>query len=237
MEELDQAARELFPVDDELPQAPGMKHDMHGVSRARIIHLVGLVEGTEQPPGGVVSHPDVPSSVDHDPGIGFLLAENELQRPLDMLQVQGVEVALAEGRGIACGQVQGVLLVERQVQRVSQQLDHVPARLRAPGLEEAKMPRRYRCFGCKLELAQPANLPPMTQQAAKVARRRIVADESFRRIHGTQTRLHPTWINYLGCKCRGVYPGPAGTAKKPSWAPRIAGRPASCASPAPANRR
>jgi hypothetical protein len=102
MEELDQAARKLFPIDDELPQAPGMKHDMHGVSGARIVHLVGLVEGTEQPSRGVVPHPDVPSSVDHDPGIGFLLAENELQRPLDVLQVEGVEVALAERRGIAC---------------------------------------------------------------------------------------------------------------------------------------
>ena len=111
------------------------------------------MEGTEQPLGGIVPHPDVPSSVDDDPGIGLLLAENEFQRILDVLQIQCVEVTLAERWGIARCEMQGVLFVERHVQRVAQQLDHFPARLRAPGLEEAKMSRGYRRFGGELELA------------------------------------------------------------------------------------
>ena len=153
MEDLDQAARELFPIHDELPQALGVKYDMHSVSGARVVDLVGFVEGTEQPLGGVVSHPDVPSSVDDDPGIGLLLAENEFQRVLDVLQIQCVEVTLAERWGIARCEMQGVLFVERHVQRVAQQLDHFPARLRAPGLEEAKMSCGYRRFGGEFELA------------------------------------------------------------------------------------
>jgi hypothetical protein len=64
-------------------------------------------------------------------------------------------------------------------------LDHFSARLRAAGLEEAKMSCRHRRFGGELELAQPTNLAPMTKQAAKVARWDFLSDEVFRRFHET----------------------------------------------------
>jgi hypothetical protein len=47
------------------------------------------------------------------------------------------------------------------------------------------MSRGYRRFGGELELAQPTNLAPVAQQAAKVARWNIVSDEVFRRFHET----------------------------------------------------
>ncbi|HTG20592.1 MAG TPA: hypothetical protein VK681_11140 [Reyranella sp.] len=47
------------------------------------------------------------------------------------------------------------------------------------------MSRGYRRFGGEFELAQPTNLAPVTQQAAKVARWNIVSDEVFRRFHET----------------------------------------------------
>ena len=57
-----------------------------------------------------------------------------------MLELRGGEITLTIGRGLTRGQQQSVSIAEGDIEGTRKQLNHLPARLRTSGLEEAEMP-------------------------------------------------------------------------------------------------
>jgi hypothetical protein len=112
--------------------------------------------------------------VDHDPRIGFLLPENEIQRLPHRLQIFGRQPLVAIGRHEAGRDMQCIPLLERQVERAAEQLHHLAARLRPAGFQKAQMPGGDICIDRQFDLGQPANAAPMLQQPAELSGRDFV---------------------------------------------------------------
>jgi hypothetical protein len=176
MKYLDHLAGELVPVQDELTQTFWMENHVHGVIRNVGFHLVRLVKDLEQTSGGFIANPDVPMSIDDDPGVRLLLPKNEIERLAHMLQIISRQAPIAIRRHEACCHVQRIALLKRQIERTSKQLHHLAARLRASGFQKTQMPGRDICIACQFDLGEAANISPMLQQAAKVSGGDVVQD-------------------------------------------------------------
>jgi len=132
-----------------------------------INHRGRPAEEPEDPPRRLVSSHRVPFPVDDDRGIGLLPLEDELERAADVLELGRFEVALAVRRSVAGGQEHGVALAERDVEHAGEELDHLAAGVRAPGLEEGQVAGRDLGLDREHELAHPAGQPPVPEQGSE----------------------------------------------------------------------
>jgi hypothetical protein len=87
------------------------------------------------------------------------------QKPLERLPYGGhlalVECALAEDRSEPSRQKQLVAFTERNVEALGKMENHLAARPRTAGLDEAEMPRGDSRSQRELELGEVAPLPPL----------------------------------------------------------------------------
>ena len=154
----------------------GMENHVHGVVRNAGLHVIGLVKNPKQALRRLVADADVPAPVDDDAGIRLLLPQDKIQRLAHRLQIPGRQSLVAIGRHEACGDVQGVALLQRQVERAAEQLHHFAARLRAAGFQKADVPSRYVGIARKLDLGKSANVAPVFQQGAEMSAGSIMRD-------------------------------------------------------------
>ena len=77
-----------------------------------------------------------------------------------------VEVVLRERGREAGGEQQLVAIAQRHLELVGEPQDHLRARPRAAGLDEAQVPGGHARLERQVELAEPAPLPPVAQQRA-----------------------------------------------------------------------
>jgi hypothetical protein len=89
--------------------------------------------------------------------------EDHVERLAHRLELGVLEGALGEGRGVARGEQQSILLAERNLQSLEDPEQHLAARLRAAGLDEAQMAGRDPSLESQLELGDPPSLAPLTQ--------------------------------------------------------------------------
>ena len=115
---------------------------------------------------GFVAHANVPLAVDHDRRQGFLLLQDEIEGVAHVLEVDGGPSLVAERRNKSRRQVKFVLRLQRQIERRAQDLDHVPAGLRASVFQEAQMAAAARLAG-EVELAEAAGETPVPEQASR----------------------------------------------------------------------
>jgi hypothetical protein len=89
--------------------------------------------------------------------------QEPLERLADGRHLALIERAFPEDGGEPGGQQQAVAVAQRNLEALGEVEDHLAARLRAPRLDEAEMPRRNRRSHRELELAEVAPLPPLPQ--------------------------------------------------------------------------
>jgi len=100
----------------------------------------------------------------------LLLGEHEAERAAHLAELGRTERALPVDRRVArCGQ-HHVLVAQRHVEDTGQEQHHLPARLRAPGLEEAQMARGDLRLGGQRELAHPPGASPVPQHVPEPRR-------------------------------------------------------------------
>jgi len=180
MDRLDQPAGELLPVHDEATQSVGMKRRMQRVGGVLAAELRGSAQRAEDPLRRRVAHDHVPQRVDDERRIRLLLAQDELQRAPNGLELGCVELAGAVQRCVAGGEQEQIPIAERNVEHGAEPLDHRPARPRAPRLEKAQMTDGHLGVGGQRELVHPACLTPLPEQAPEDVRLRFTCQVSLR---------------------------------------------------------
>lgn len=90
--------------------------------------------------------------------------EDHVERIAHRLKFGVLEGALGEGWGVARAEQQSILLAERNLQPLEDPEQHLAARLRAAGLDEAQVAGRDPSVESQLELGNPPSLAPLTQQ-------------------------------------------------------------------------
>ena len=98
-----------------------------------------LRNGFSRRADALVAHANVPAAVDDNARIRLLLPQDEIQRLPHRLQIVGRQSLVAIGRHEAGRDMQGISLLERQIERAAEQLHHLAARLRAAGFQKAQM--------------------------------------------------------------------------------------------------
>jgi alkylhydroperoxidase family enzyme len=97
-----------------------------------------------------------------------VLGEHRRQRCPHAVQLRAVERAGPVERRVAGREQEPVALTERHVEGAREPDDHLPAGLRAAGLDEADVARRRECVHRKVELALAADAPPVSQQVSEL---------------------------------------------------------------------
>ena len=85
---------------------------------------------------------DVPVPVDRERRIGPLRLQHQIDGAARRRQRRIIKRALRKDRRIAGGDQQHVALAHRNIELLGEMQHHLAARLRAPGLDEAQVPRR-----------------------------------------------------------------------------------------------
>jgi hypothetical protein len=93
------------------------------------------------------------------------------------LQILGRQPLVAIGRHEAGRNMQGVALLQRQVERAAKQLHHLAARLRAAGFQKTNMPGGYVRVARQFDLGEAADVAPVLQQAAEMSGGDIIRDQ------------------------------------------------------------
>ena len=117
--------------------------------------------------GGPVVGDERPAAVDGDRRVGLVAVEHELDRLVDGLHLGLVERALLVDRRVAGGEQEPVALAQRHLELVGEVEDHLGARLRAAGLDEAEVAGGDAGLEREVELAEAAALAPVAQQGAE----------------------------------------------------------------------
>jgi hypothetical protein len=105
-------------------------------------------------------------AVDHEAGVGLLLAQDEVERAPDIRHLRRIERGLAIDGSVAGRGEQVVAASRRHLEDPGQQEHHVAARLGASGLDEAEMPRGDLGVDGQAELAQAPPFPPVPDELA-----------------------------------------------------------------------
>ena len=154
----EQVRAPLAEVEDLRRHALGMQREPERVDRRR--ELLGR-DALEQQRDARVGVQHLPVAVDDQRRIRLVALEHVAQRG-----AHGVVLRAAlriRGR-VARRQQQVVGLAQRHVEPLREPHHHVPARLRAAGLDEAQVARRDVGLERQLELAEPPPGPPLAQQ-------------------------------------------------------------------------
>ena len=200
MEPLDERGRRRLPVHDVGADSPRMIEEPHGIRGAQGGRLRGIEEQTHDPLHAFVAHQDIPVTVDHESGEGLLLAEHEIEGAAHLGHLRRFKPSLEIHRRIAGGQEQLVAAARRHVEHAREQKDHLPARLRAPGLDEAQVARGDLGLHGQGELAHPTALAPLAEQGPQRALRGRLALGACRPRSRHVGSLHcsPEQGHYLG---------------------------------------
>lgn len=148
---------------------PVVDRGAHPVAEERIEERVALGESepAEQMPGGAIGAEQMPMAIDHDRWIGFVAPDHPLRRLADGEHLTGLEGPGTIGGDESRRLEQAVSIRPRHVEHLAQMQDHLPGRPRATRLEEGDVPRRDRRLDTQLELAHPAQRPPLPQQGSE----------------------------------------------------------------------
>ena len=117
-------------------------------------------------PGRPVVGDERPAAVDRQRRVGVVAVEHELDRVLDRLHLWLVERALLVDRRIAGGEQEPVALAQRDLELAGEVEDHLLARLRAAGLDEAEVAGGDARLEREVELAEAAALAPVAEEVA-----------------------------------------------------------------------
>ena len=171
----EEVERHLLPVDDERAQpVGGHERDgkVHGVRRGRPGAGRPGEELDEAARAGVGAQ-EIPPPIHDERRIRLLLRQHVVQRAVHLRELRGGERALAPCGGEAGGQQQGVLLAKGDVQHHGEPQDHLPARSRAPRLEEAHVALGGLGGAGQVELREAAAGAPPAQPRAEAGRRLV----------------------------------------------------------------
>ena len=94
MEGTQHRKRQLFPVDDAPAQAIRVKQRAHGV-RTDAVARERAGEESEDPIGRAVALQDVPGAIDHQRGIRFLLAQDEIERVIQLIELGHAQISFS----------------------------------------------------------------------------------------------------------------------------------------------
>jgi hypothetical protein len=149
-------------IDDPRRQTERVKGQAHGVD-GRLQQL--RRDAGIEPGDRMVGQHDVPAPVDREGRIRLVCLEDLPDRAVRRCQLR--KRAFLERRREPRRQQQGIAFPQRDVEILGKPHHHLPARLRPPGLEVARMPGRAVCRGRKIHLGHAAALPPAPQQHTK----------------------------------------------------------------------
>src|SRR3989441_602712 len=117
----------------------------------------------------VVDLQHVPVAIEHERGIGFLLAQDVVERAPRLREGGRIEAGRAVDRRVAGRREEIVAVAERDVERAGEQHDHLATRRGAPGLDEAQVTRGDAGLDREVELAHAAARAPLAQEPAEPA--------------------------------------------------------------------
>ncbi len=144
-----------------------MEHRAQHVRRAgRPRGRVRQKKGKEASGRRVGAH-DVPAAVHHHRRIRLLVRQDQVHRPAERLDRRRLEAGLGIKRSKPRRHQKVVALAVRHAQHRRQIQDHLPARPRPAGLEEAQVARRNLGVEREVELALPARPAPALDQQAE----------------------------------------------------------------------
>jgi hypothetical protein len=162
-EVVQQVRTPLAEVDDPRCEALGVERETQRVDR-RLEQLRRDARGQQR--DGAVGGQEVPGAVDDDRRIRLVGGEHPLQRGADRPELGLTQLALRVHGRVARGKQQPVALAQRDVQALGEVQDHLLARPRAPGLDEAQVARRDAGLQREVELAEAALRAPRAEQGA-----------------------------------------------------------------------
>jgi hypothetical protein len=106
----------------------------------------------------------VPPAVDHHGRVRLVALEHAVERCADRRHLRLVDRPLGVGGREPGGQQQLVAVAQRDVELLGEVQDHLAARPRAAGLQEAEVAGGHAGLEREVELAQPAAPAPVLQQ-------------------------------------------------------------------------
>jgi hypothetical protein len=162
-EPVEQMRAPLAEVHD--PRRHALRVEAQAQDVDRLLEQVPGDAGREQRDRRVACD-EAPVTVDHDGRERLVRTQEALERLAHRAHLRLVEVALAVGRRVAGREQQRVALAQRNLERGRELDDHLGARTRAAGLDEAQVARRDARLEAEVELAEPAPLAPFAQQRA-----------------------------------------------------------------------
>ena len=162
-EPLEDVGAPLAEVDDPRRHPLGVQAQPQRVHR-RLEQVLGGAAGEQlQRP---VAGDQAPVAVDDEGGVGVVAGEHPVDRLAHRAHLGVGEVVLGVGGGVAGGEQQRVSLPQRDLELLGEPGEHLGARLRAAGLDEAQMPRRDPGLERQVELAEAPALAPVAQHRA-----------------------------------------------------------------------
>jgi len=118
----------------------------------------------DQHPDARVRRDHAPMAVDDDRGIRLVAGQHPIERDADRLELGLVQPALPVRRRVARREQQLVAVAQRHVEPVGEVEDHVRARPRPPGLDEAQVPGGHVRLERQVELAHAPAPAPLLQE-------------------------------------------------------------------------
>ena len=104
--------------------------------------------------------------VERESGIRFLPLQHQIDGGARRGERRMLERTLGKDRGIARRHQQHVAFAHRDIELLGEVQQHVAARLRAAGFDEAQMPGGNAGVAGEVELAEAAALPPLPYEPA-----------------------------------------------------------------------
>src|SRR5262245_5693653 len=138
-----------------------------------------------------VAGDEAPVAIDDERRVRVMAPEHLVDRIAHGAELRRIERALREPRREARGEQQCVPVAQRHVELLCEVENHLRARTRAAGLDEAEMARGDTGLERKLELAETPSLSPLPQHRrdGRAARGRV--HDADRSPHGTRIPLPP----------------------------------------------
>jgi hypothetical protein len=119
--------------------------------------------------GALGGFQNVPMSVDHEPGIGLVMFQDDLDRSKDLGEFRRIELGLRIFRCVTGGNKEGIPFAKRNLEGVREPDEHLATWLRLPGLEPTHVTRRHSRFEREIQLAQSSAGSPLAKQVPRVA--------------------------------------------------------------------
>jgi len=162
-----------------------MEREAHGVDRP-LQQIGGHVVIKLRQRG--IAGDDTPVPVERESGVGLLPLEHQIDGGARGGQRRILERTLGKDRGVACSHQQHIALAHRNVELLGKVQQHVAARLRSAGLDEAQMPGRNTGIAGEVELAEAAALAPLAYEPAD----RRTIEHAANLAHMLQRSNYPT---------------------------------------------